>query len=118
MKAIQINIRSAISKIKKLDISISDYDTPTEIEREINVDKITLLFRINVFPDKIIDTSDFDYFDGTGNSCDVIESGYAEIINIDAYFNDELFILIESNLHSIYKEFNKYFGDEDYKSNY
>jgi protein associated with RNAse G/E len=112
MKATILNIRSVISAIKKLDINISDYDTPTEIERQINVNKFDLLLEIRVFPDKTIDTSDFDYFDGTGNSCDIIESGYAEIKNIDAYFNDEQIGLSKSNLDSIYKEFNKCYGNE------
>jgi len=112
MKATKLNIRSIVSAIKKLDINISDYDTITEIERQINVNKFDLMLEISIFPDKTIDTSNLDYLHGTGNSCDVVESGYAEITNIDAYFDDEPFTLSKSDLDNIYKEFKKYFGNE------
>ncbi len=71
-----------LQKIKDFTINISDYDTITKIEREIVEKDVYIVLELTITPDELRDTSELDYFNGTGYSTEIIKNGHIIIDSI------------------------------------
>jgi hypothetical protein len=84
-----------LQKIKDFTINVSDYDTITKIEREIEDGDAYIVLELTIIPDELRDTSELDYFNGTGYSTEIIKNGHIII--------DSITISGSSSIHEVLK---------------
>ena len=76
--------------INRIHIDYYDYDENCNTDLEFEFENVCVIADVYIVANEVRDTSNLDYFNGTGYSSEVVRDGYIEKINkIDYYYNDE-----------------------------
>lgn len=76
--------------LKTIFLDIDNYDENCNDELIFEFENVYVVIEAEIVANEVRDTSNLDYFNGTGYSSEVVRDGYIEKINkIDYYYNDE-----------------------------
>ena len=77
--------------LKTIFLDIDNYDENCNDELIFEFENVCVIADVDIVANEVRDTSELDYFNGTGYSSEVVRDGYIEKINkIDYYYDDEL----------------------------
>jgi len=72
-------------EIKFSNYDIDDYDYDQEIEMEFNTENCVLVATVDVLANTYTDTSDLDYYTGTGYSSELLKNGFFEAKDLNVF---------------------------------
>jgi len=82
-----IELSEIVSAIRNFNLDIDKYCKNKVIKEMIDTDTdVALFLTIEVYPSIYKDTSNLDYINGTGYSCELIEEGYFELKKVQPYY--------------------------------
>lgn len=91
--------------LKTIFLDIDNYDENCNDELIFEFENVCVIADVDIVANEVRDTSNLDYFKGTGYSAEIVREGYIEKINkIDFYYDDEPVAFDENSTKLILKK--------------
>lgn len=101
-----IPMKEIINAINNFYFDIDNYTLVDFDVIEVCYDRICVEIVVEIHPNIYKDTSNLDYFNGTGYSCELIEKGHFELISFSVYLDGDLIKLNEQDKNTIKEAIN------------
>lgn len=88
--------------LKNISLDFDKYEENCNKYLEFEFKKVCVVADVNIIANKVKDTSELDYFTGTGYSSEVVTKGYVANVNsVNFYYDDELVSFDKKNTELI-----------------